>query len=147
MVKKYHGVAKGRVPGIYINWSLANEQTDGYPSECHAGFDDLDSCVAFMLANHHSEESIKVFGQRGGQYSLRDWIRRRSQDDDEPSTHTTGIHESDVTHDGNVADGQSVSSRSSQDSHHAQSRTINNAVIGYAAGYIHQRPNAEIKSY
>ena len=116
------------------------------PANVMPVFDDLDSCVAFMLANHHSEESIKVFGRRGGQYSLRDWIRRRSQDDDEPSTHTTGIHESDVTHDGDVADGQSVPSRSSQDSHHAQSRTINNAVLGYAAGYIHQRPNAEIKT-
>jgi hypothetical protein len=146
MVKKYHGVAKGRVPGIYLNWSLANEQTDGYPSECHAGFDDLDSCVAFMLSNHHSEESIKVFGQRGGQYTLRDWIRRQSPDDDDNQSQTQS---QDVTQDDHIADnadnhiGSSHTQHDSQDTHTV---LINSAVLGYSVGYIHQRPKDQIKT-
>jgi hypothetical protein len=81
MGKEYYGVACGRVLGIYTTWSLASDQTDGFSGACHAGFDDLKSCVEFVVANgSHSEDSIKVHGERGGQYTLRAWIRKSGEE-------------------------------------------------------------------
>lgn len=87
MGKKYYGVAIGRVPGIYTTWSLANTQTEGYSGACHAGFDEMASCVDFMIAKDFNEDDIRVIGQRGGQYTIRNWQRKvRETDDEDGST-------------------------------------------------------------
>ncbi|KAK2152360.1 hypothetical protein LSH36_330g02030 [Paralvinella palmiformis] len=79
MVKQYYGVAIGRVPGIYTTGSLANTQIEGYSGACHAGFDDISNCVEIMIAEgEFNEDNIKVFGQRGGQHTLRNWQRKIS---------------------------------------------------------------------
>ena len=83
--KQYYGVAAGRQPGIYNSWSHANTQVDGFPSACYRGFEHLSECVDFMIAKgDFSVDNIKVFGERGGQYSLKSWQRkvgtRESQD-------------------------------------------------------------------
>ena len=80
--KAYQGVEVGRVTGIYTTWSAAKEQVDGFCGECHEGFDTLEECVNFMLANNkHTEGNLKVFGPRGGQYSLRDWKKKQEATD------------------------------------------------------------------
>ncbi|KAK2169875.1 hypothetical protein LSH36_6g05048 [Paralvinella palmiformis] len=61
MGKVYYGVACDTVPGNYTTWSLASDQTDGFSGACNAGFDELKSCVEFIVAiGSHSEDSIKV---------------------------------------------------------------------------------------
>jgi len=73
MVKTYHAVAIGHISGIYTTWSHASTQVNEFSGSCHAGFNDLDSAVRFMTVNgDHNEENIKVFGIRGGQYTLRE---------------------------------------------------------------------------
>ena len=73
----YYGVANGRIPGIYTTWSGCSEQVDKFSAQCYAGFDTLEECIDFMKArDQHNEESIYVFGPRGGRYSLQEWIRK-----------------------------------------------------------------------
>jgi len=78
----YYGVVNGRIPGIYTTWALCQQQTDRFSSECHAGFDTLSECVVFMTANgKYTEDSINVFGSRGGKYTLQDWIKKHESSD------------------------------------------------------------------
>jgi hypothetical protein len=87
MAKQFYAVAKGRVPGIYKTWSLAKAQVESFSCEKYAGFDELELSVDFMVVNgDHSEENIKVFGQRGGQYTLREWVRRQGAADQDSTT-------------------------------------------------------------
>ena len=89
MSNSYYGVAVGRVPGIYTNWSSTQAQTDGYPSECKQGFQTLDECVNFMVGiAEHSESNIKVFGPRGGQYTLQEWKKKTHKDMDNTTVMT-----------------------------------------------------------
>ena len=84
MVKQYYGVAIGRVPGIYKTWSMANTQVEGFSSACHGGFDDIQECVDFMIAKgDFNEDTIHVYGQRGGQYTLRNWQRKLGEKNNE----------------------------------------------------------------
>ena len=76
----YYGVARGRVPGIYTTWSGCNDQVDKFPSECYAGFEGLAACVDFMTSRGESnEESLYVYGPRGGRYSIQDWKRKQGK--------------------------------------------------------------------
>ena len=67
------------MPDIYTTWSLENTHIQGYSGACHAGFEDITNCVEFMIAiETFSEDIIKVYGQRGGQYTLPNWQRKIS---------------------------------------------------------------------
>ena len=91
MAKLFYAVAKGRVPGIYKTWSLAKAQVESFSCEKYAGFDEFELSINFMVVNgDHSEDSIKVFGQRGGQYTLREWVRRQGAADQDS---TTPVHD------------------------------------------------------
>ena len=134
MVKTYHCVAKGRVPGIYMSWSLASEQIHEYSGEIHAGFDEFDEAVEFMTSHDNfREENITVYGKRGGKYPLRDWIRQHKSSQ-EVTEHTRTSH----THTEDAGLDTSTSTSDAQ-------LTINNHVLGYIAGYIHQRPRDLIR--
>ena len=70
-------MAIGRVPGIYKTWYMANTQVEGFSSACYGGFDDIQECVDFMIAKgDFNEDTMHVYGQRGGQYTLRNWQRK-----------------------------------------------------------------------
>ena len=87
MPKELYAVAIGRVPGIYTNWTHAKAQVEGFSLEKYAGFDTFDECVNFMTANgDHTENNIMVFGPRGGQHTLREWLRKHSIADHDMTT-------------------------------------------------------------
>ncbi len=118
MVTTYQCVAKGHVPGIYLLLTHAMEQIEGFDGENHAGFDDIDKAVEYMASSgEHTPDNIYVFGKRGGKYTLRDWLRQNNMD--------TGKNRSREPSDTNV--------------------TVNSHVLGYIAGYIHQRPRDQIR--
>jgi len=81
-IKQYYGVAHGRVPGIYTNFSLVNEQMDGFHDSSHSEFDNLQDCIKYMLdSSNQTLDSIVVFGERGGQYNLKSWCRKFGYED------------------------------------------------------------------
>ena len=73
-------MALGKVPGIYSNWSAAQDQVKGFSGACHQGFETLEESMEFMYAKgggNHTEDNIMVYGPRGGQYKLKDWINKK----------------------------------------------------------------------
>ena len=121
MVKTFHSVARGRIPGIYLSWSKANEQINEFSGSLNAGYDDIDSAVEFMVAKGgFTEDNITVHGVRKGKYSVREWIRQNKQN----------LSQGDLTN---------------SDENSENNVEISNHILGYIAGYIHQRPRDKIR--
>ncbi len=120
MVKAFQCVASGKVPGIYLLGTKAHEQIEGYTGACHGEFDDIDSAIEFMISKGvHQEDNIYVFGKRDGRYPLREWLRKNKPDTCNDKSKALDSSETFLT--------------------------VNNYVVGYIAGFIHQRPRNQIR--
>jgi len=49
--REYYAVARGRVPGVYTNWSQAEKQVNGFSGSLHKKFKDRASAQKFVDAN------------------------------------------------------------------------------------------------
>jgi len=88
MAKQFYAVAKGRVPAIYRSWSLAKPKLK---SSLMSNMLELWNWMKFMLVHgDHSEENITVYGERSGEYTLREWIKKQGLSDQD-STTTTNV--------------------------------------------------------
>ncbi len=68
---------RGHVPGIYRQWTQADKQLHDFTDGYYASYDDIDSAIDFMKNNgDFTEDTINVYGPRGGSYNLHDWIRQ-----------------------------------------------------------------------
>ena len=97
-MKKYHSVASGREPGIYLNETIALNQVNDLSYALHDGYDTLDEAISFMLTNgEHTEDNIAVFGPRGGRYTLRDWMRKSDTTGDMDNTNAKQLTVTDTS--------------------------------------------------
>ena len=71
---QFYGVANGKIPGIYTQWTQCQEQTNKFSGECHAGFETLQECLTFMKAKAGLTED-----NRGGKYTIQEWLKKHSQ--------------------------------------------------------------------
>ena len=56
MVKKYYAVKQGRKTGIYLTWSQAKEQIDGYSGAVYKSFKDLHEAEKYLINNDQHED-------------------------------------------------------------------------------------------
>ena len=108
--KKYYAVSKGRLVGIFEEWSSVKNSTEGHSGNCYKGYPSLDEAIDHMLQYNHARDSILVHDRKGQVYTLQEYTASvanedilDSNNDDFPENTTSPTNSTNSTPDANAS--------------------------------------------